>query len=244
MSRSEPKREASFERSPLGRGDLAASLLYIFPLFLFYQVGVTFTSTVNGADFVTRAVYSLAAGDRETYLAIHLAIAVCFLGLVLFLRHRRGLKLGDALPMLLESAIYALTLGSLIIVIMDKALGLSLWTEDLAIGAKMEPFVASMGAGVYEELVFRLGLFAGLAMVVRALGVRMVLALLFAAIVSSAMFSYAHHIGPMGEPFATRVFVYRALAGLAFTAIFYFRLLAHAVYAHFLYDVYVLVIYP
>ena len=32
------------------------------------------------------------------------------------------------------------------------------------------------------------------------------------------------------------------LAGVAFGLIFYFRSLAHAVYAHFLYDVYVMVL--
>jgi membrane protease YdiL (CAAX protease family) len=38
------------------------------------------------------------------------------------------------------------------------------------------------------------------------------------------------------------VFTFRLLAGVAFALIFYYRSLAHAVYAHALYDVWVLVV--
>ena len=45
-----------------------------------------------------------------------------------------------------------------------------------------------------------------------------------------------------GDEFAVGVFTYRALAGAIFALIFYFRSLSHAVYTHFLYDFYVLVV--
>ena len=41
---------------------------------------------------------------------------------------------------------------------------------------------------------------------------------------------------PHGEPFTAHAFAFRALAGVAFGAIFWYRSLAHAVYAHVLYD--------
>ena len=56
------------------------------------------------------------------------------------------------------------------------------------------------------------------------------------------LFSGAHHVGPLGDPFTLPVFTYRVLAGVIFGLIFYYRSLAHAVYTHFLYDVYVLVL--
>ena len=56
------------------------------------------------------------------------------------------------------------------------------------------------------------------------------------------MVAWAHHVGPYGDPFARGVFTYRALAGVVFGLVFYYRSLAHAVYTHFLYDFYVLVV--
>ena len=44
--------------SAFGRGDLTASLVLVFPLLLAYEVGVLFSSTVNGVDVITRVVYA------------------------------------------------------------------------------------------------------------------------------------------------------------------------------------------
>ena len=64
-------------------------------------------------------------------------------------------------------------------------------------------------------------------------------AMLIAGLVSSLLFSAAHHMGALGEPWSTNVFVYRTIAGAVFATIFYYRSLAHAVYTHAFYDVYV-----
>ncbi|HWN70687.1 MAG TPA: CPBP family glutamic-type intramembrane protease, partial [Haliangium sp.] len=103
-----------------------------------------------------------------------------------------------------------------------------------------EAVVISLGAGVHEELVFRLGLMAGGAALLAWSGMRHGVAMCLALLGSALVFSLAHHIGPHGDPFQAGVFVYRALAGVIFGLIFYFRSLAHAVYTHFLYDLYVL----
>lgn len=241
------------EARPLGRGDLGASLVFIFPLFLAYEIGAIFTSTVNGADFVTRSLYALVGGDPPLYLLVHLILALAFVAAVVVLRRRRDLELSDGVPVVLESAIYALTCGTLIIFVMQKLLGLSVgldnlgvaldqWVAATSIGPTGESLVAAMGAGVHEELVFRLGGFAGGAALLSRLGLRLPLALIAAAAFSSVGFSLAHHAGALGEAFELHAFVYRALAGLVFAAIFYYRSLAHAVYTHALYDVYVMVV--
>jgi hypothetical protein len=50
------------------------------------------------------------------------------------------------------------------------------------------------------------------------------------------VFSAAHHLGAHGEPWTMHAFAFRCLAGLVFGLIFWFRSLAHAVYAHTFYD--------
>jgi hypothetical protein len=216
-----------------GRGDLGASLVLIFPLLLVYEIGALFAGQVNGADLVTRAVFA-AAGSRTAYLAIYTAIAAGFL---IWIRHtRRGDTLGLALagPVLLEAALYALSLGALVSLIVDRMLGLGLTAASV---------ISAIGAGVHEELVFRLALIAGLIALVRGLGRRPGgpiggrLTVALAIAVSALVFAAAHHVGRLGEPWTAHAFAFRAVAGAVFGAIFWFRSLAHAVYAHVLYDV-------
>jgi membrane protease YdiL (CAAX protease family) len=123
---------------------------------------------------------------------------------------------------------------------MRKLLGID---PRLAVGGGgLTNVLLSFGAGVHEELVFRLGACAGGAALLRLVGLGHRTAVAIAFVISSALFSAAHHVGALGDPWSFQVFVYRTLAGLLFAAIFYFRSLAHAAYAHALYDVYVMVI--
>ena len=211
-----------------GHGDLAASLVLVFPLLLVYQVGVLFAGSVNGADVVTRLLF--AALGRPAYLALHALIAAGFL-----LGMRRGgrgtaLRLEVVAPVVLEAAVYALTLGAVISVILERLLGLGLGG-----GAAID----ALGAGVHEELVFRLALLGGLVALAEgapALAARPRLALALAFAASSIAFAAAHHVGAYGEPWTAHAFAFRVLAGAAFGLIFWFRSLAHAVYAHAIYD--------
>ena len=205
---------------PAGRGDVAASLVLIFPVLLAYELGVIFVGTVSGADVVTRALFALL-GSRSLYLLVHAAIAAMFLVWIWRTKRASTLSLAIALPVILEAAIYALTLGAAISFV-------------LALGGST--IVSACGAGVHEELVFRLGLLSGIAAVLRGrVSPRLGVAVAFA--VSSPLFALAHHLGPFGEPFTAHAFAFRTLAGLAFAAIYWFRSLAHAVYAHAMYDV-------
>ncbi|HVK83260.1 MAG TPA: CPBP family glutamic-type intramembrane protease [Kofleriaceae bacterium] len=209
-----------------GSGDVVASLVLIFPLLLAYEIGVLFAGSVNGADIVTRALYG-AAGTRAAYLLIH---AVCALAFLVWIRRDRRwstLTLEVAAPVILEAAIYALTLGALGTLIVERLLGLGLSAGSV---------VSAIGAGVHEELVFRLGALSLLmAMLSRTLDRR--LAFLFALAISTVLFAAAHHVGAYGEPFTAHAFAFRCVAGAAFALVFWFRSLAHAVYAHVLYDV-------
>jgi hypothetical protein len=229
------------EQRLAGSLDFATSLAFVFPLLLAYEVGVVFADTINGVDFMTRALASVTGGDQRLYLLVHAGLAVLYLAVVLVLRHKRKIDAAAFLPMLIESAIYALTLGSLIVFVMDNLFGLGRFlSASLSIGDAGRVLVTSLGAGVHEETIFRLLLFGGGAVLLRSLGLGKGLSAWIAAIGSSVLFSLAHHVGPLGEPFELQVFGYRVLAGLLFAAIYYYRSFAHAVYTHFLYDIYVL----
>lgn len=218
-------RRTSAASSCTGRGDLAASLAIVFPVFFVYEIGVLFAGRVNGADIVTRALYA-ALGSRAWYLLVHAAIAAMFL---LWIRRGGGwksLRFEILAPVIVEAAIYAFTLATVVSVVLRDGLG-------LAIGGNA--LVSACGAGVHEELVFRLGVCSGLVAAFRGTTDRR-LAVAFAFAISSLLFAAAHHLGAGGEPFTVHAFVFRTFAGCAFAAMFWFRSFAHAVYAHTFYD--------
>jgi hypothetical protein len=232
----------------LRRSDPLTSLLLVFPLFVIYQIGVlSMPSTYNGADLVTSQMLHLLHGKQGTYLAINVALALGFLILVLVLRRKNTFDPRLFLPVLFESAIYALTMGSLICFVMIDFLHID---PKLAIACAAGPeqagplakLVLSLGAGVHEELIFRLVMVGGgVWLFERAFGFRRWLAIALAFAISSVLFSAAHHVIG-GEPFRVGAFTYRILCGLVFATIFQTRGFAVAVYTHALYDIYVLLV--
>ena len=228
--------------------NLATSLILVFPLFLFYQLGVVLIyPMINGADFLTRFLFQNVGLSRSAYLGYTAAVAALYAIFVLVLRRRQKINLGIFAPVLLESAIYALTMGSVIVLVMTKVFGVN---PRLAAGGVVhEGFVTrivmSVGAGFWEETTFRLGLLTGIVgLCERGIGMRRILAILVGFVLSSLVFSAVHHIPPYGDPLLLGVFTFRFMAGICFGLLFWFRGFAVAAYTHALYDVYVLILRP
>ncbi len=223
------------------------SLILIIPLFILYQVGVMMTGGVrNGVDFMTDVMWSVAGATQLNYLLLNLGILLIFAAF-LFLRRKQttfNLKLWPLV--LAESTVYAFFFGAAVIGAMS-ALGLDvlLSTGDgsqIATMGIFTKFVLSIGAGLYEELVFRLFLMGGMFWAgVRLLNFPRWLSALAALILSSVIFSAIHHVGSMGEPFVLGTFMFRVFAGMLLAAIFHLRGFAVAVYTHAIYDIIVLI---
>jgi hypothetical protein len=227
--------------------NLLTSLVLVFPLFLVYQVGVLFTlPMLNGADFLTVFLFRRLGLTTSAYLGYTAAVALAFVIAVLALRRRNKFDPRLVIPVFIESAIYALTMGSLIVFVMVRVFGISprlAGGGGIADQGFLTRVVMSFGAGVYEETVFRLGLMAGLtALLERGVGMRRWIAALLGLGISSVLFSAMHHIPPYGDPFTLGVFTFRILAGACFGLLFWFRGFAVAVYTHALYDLYVLLV--
>jgi membrane protease YdiL (CAAX protease family) len=83
-------------------------------------------------------------------------------------------------------------------------------------------FVLSVGAGIYEELVFRLAAFTVLnLLLLDVLGMRRFWAHLLIVAASSLLFASYHYLGD--EAFHWRTFAFRTLAGAYFGLIFVLR---------------------
>jgi len=222
---------------------LAESFLAIAPLLGLYEAGlaVSRSRVVNGADALVRQVF-LLFGDAHATLAWRIAIAACF-ALSVFDVVRRRLPVYRDLPLIgLEGLAYGACLGPLALAIQSRVAPML----QAASGPAAEPTsvwlraALSVGAGVYEEIVFRLLLLSALfALLVRISAVMessRVLALTVAILLSALAFSAFHHVGFAGEPFAAGPFLFRTIAGVVLGVIFALRGLGVAVYTHAAYD--------
>jgi hypothetical protein len=218
------------------RGTLVG-LVMVLPLLVFYNVGLLVTDwgAVNGADVVTWLLVTQL--DRTGYLVAQGVLLLAFVIAILYLQRKRRFHFGYFLPLLVESTLYALAMGSVIIYVM-REIHLLGGPLDGSPGLLMV-LTISAGAGVHEELLFRLLLIGGtVAALTRWTSMSVGLATVIAVLGSAVLFSVAHYLGP--EEFALYTFAYRSLAGLVFASLFLLRGLAVAVYTHALYDVYVL----
>jgi hypothetical protein len=64
----------------------------------------------------------------------------------------------------------------------------------------------------------------------------------FAVGLGALIFSAFHYIGPFGDPLRLDSFVFRTIAGVAFSALYVFRGFGITAWTHALYDVIVLVL--
>jgi len=101
----------------------------------------------------------------------------------------------------------------------------------------LAPVWLALGAGVYEELFFRLLVLGGGALLMRKVFLwNRTWSVAVALVVSSLLFSAVHHLGPLGEPFQLYNFTFRAVCGALLGVIFLARGLGVAVWTHALYN--------
>jgi hypothetical protein len=94
-----------------------------------------------------------------------------------------------------------------------------------------------VGAGIYEEALFRLILVPLLFGLLRLLQAPQILASALAVTGSALLFSLAHHAGTPGEIFTWYAFIFRWLAGVFFAWVFVIRGFGIAVGTHTFYDI-------
>mgnify|MGYP003335220023 CR=1 FL=1 len=120
--------------------------------------------------------------------------------------------------MFVESLVYAAVLGHVVALLTHWLLTGTLFTvgQQDSVGqlSLTTQLVVSLGAGIYEELLFRVLLVGGLAWVGLRMGWRRPVAFGTAVVASAVIFSAFHYVGPLGDPFALPSFTFRAMAGL------------------------------
>jgi membrane protease YdiL (CAAX protease family) len=217
-------------------------LLFLAPFLLLYEAGVLILGGPkpellrNGADTWLR--WGLESfGLPQLYCAPVLIVIVFLIWSLLRFGDRPQGFLWLAVGMTIESVLFAVGLWML-----SRELGpfLEQFGIHLSLGPPQKSagrVITFVGAGIYEEVLFRLLLFFALGILFRLVGMPGLVAALVISMASSLVFAAAHHLGPHGEPFDGYVFVFRALAGLYFALLYQLRGFGVVVGTHACYDV-------
>jgi membrane protease YdiL (CAAX protease family) len=238
--------------TPAFRGDYwqqsrrpLASLAFVTPLLVCYEVGVLCLGPQamrNGADIWLRQLLDLLGFSQ--YFLLPLTTVAVLAGWHYLTRDPWRLSPSTLYTKLAECAILAL---ALVVVARVQANVLSLVTSQpppavvhASLGGMLENifrrFVGFMGAGIYEELLFRLMLLPAVAWLLRLCGCAPAWSLAGGAVITSLVFAGAHHLGTLGEPFQWYAFLFRTIAGLFFAALFIYRGFGIAAGTHAAYD--------
>ncbi len=228
-----------------GSGPLA-DLALTLPIFVIYHLGVVWMDVQNAADVVTRELKNLANSSLPAYSGLTLAIGLVFAGILLVLGRGHTLRWQRFALVAAEGILYAVAMRLVASYVVGKV--------HLDAGAPQPggdnpgfftAVVLSLGAGLYEEIAFRVGLYGIgrrvlLALMPEALpGQRVLLSIGWAALCAAA-FSGWPLFRPFGEPFELKSFVFRWVCGVVFTLIYVFRGFAPVVWTHALYDIWVM----
>ena len=99
----------------------------------------------------------------------------------------------------------------------------------------------SIGAGLFEEIIFRVILLNLLFWLLLPLFKKKLVATVVSVLLASFLFSLSHYVGSMADTWQLYSFIFRWGAGLLFTVIYFVRGFAITAYTHALYDIWVLV---
>lgn len=240
---------SQFQNSVRAYFNQTHSLLYSYliclPLLLLYEALILISQPDSeqvvriSVDVWIKTLFSYLGKD---VLSITL-IFVALIGLVILYRERHRLR--DLKPsyfgtMLIEASVYAFLLALIISTTVSSLLHM-IQPEPMEALTTLQQLALSLGAGLYEELFFRVILVSALLYLFTFWTEKKWLAMGAAMILAALIFSAVHYIGVLGDPFTMGSFLFRFLFGLALNAIYLWRGFGMAAWTHAIYDLMVVV---
>lgn len=225
-------------------GTLLYSYLISLPLLLLYEILIIISQP--DPDYLVRISVdawfkSLFASFGLHTITATLAVAAVAGGVILY---RQRSELASVKRryfgfMIAESFLYAVFIS----LIISRFLGfiLNISADSALIGMnKLQLIALSLGAGLYEELFFRVILVSLLVFVFKRFLKSKNTAYALSAIIAAIIFSGVHYIGQMGDTLELGSFLFRFLFGLALNVVYVVRGFGMAAWTHALYDLIVI----
>ena len=218
------------------------SFLFTIPLFFIYEVGILFLSkddilvVRNGADFLMRSIL-----ESFGIFGLYGLGAIFLIGFIITYiyffndKSNKSIRADYLFIMIFESVCWALILYFLLskfMLVLMNPIGKTI-TQQVTL---------AVGAGIYEEFLFRVMLISGLTGIIGFVflwseKVRNAAALIIAA----GIFSAFHFVGDYGDFFSMELFLLRFFAGIILGILYIARGFGITAYAHSIYDLIVLI---
>ena len=250
------------------------ALLFLLPLIVFYELGTLWVNTqyIEQTFVQRRVVAFIWLSKLAQWVRIEPGWAWAFPGVVvaviLLAWHLAARKSWNVhLPWLGWMAIESLVLAVPLLAV-SAAMGgsahvtggsgqaMAAQAASLATGngqSYLASLVTGIGAGIYEELVFRFVLIGLIVMVLEdLLKIKAEIAAAVAIVVSALLFSAHHYVGVYGrelvllqaEPFTMLSFLFRTSAGVYFAILFRYRGYGITAGAHAAYNIVLRTLWP
>lgn len=218
------------------------SFLFTLPLFFLYEVNILFLSwddilvVRNGADFLMRNILE----SFDIYGLYGLGLVFC-LGLlvtyIFFIKEdqQQEVNVNFLFIMLAESMLWSVVLYFLLfkfMVLLMNPVGKTI----------LQQVTLAIGAGIYEEFLFRVLLIAGLSGILGFVFMwDKTFKNIIAVVLSGGIFSAFHFMGEYGDFFSMELFLIRFFAGLILGVLYMYRGFGITAYTHSIYDLIVLI---
>ena len=218
------------------------SAIAALPLLVIYEILIVLSQSRywgirNAADVWIRTF--LMAFDLQAQHITFVLIGISLALIPIAKSRARGIKLkaNYFALMFAESLAFSLVLG----VVLQSILRMGRLSSGGPGSGLMQNLALSVGAGLFEEIIFRVLLLNLLFLLLSPLFKKKVVSAVVAVLLASFLFSLSHYVGTMADTWQLYSFMFRWAAGLLFTVLYFIRGFAITAYTHALYDIWVLV---
>ena len=218
------------------------SAVAALPLLVIYEILIVLSQSRywgirNAADVWIRTI--LMAFDLQAQHITFVLIGISLALIPIAKSRARGIKLkaNYFVLMFAECLAFSLVLG----VVLQAILRMGGLSSGGSGSGLMQNLALSLGAGLFEEIIFRVILLNLLFLLLSPLLKKKVVAAVVSVLLASFLFSLSHYVGTIADTWQLYSFMFRWAAGLLFTVLYFIRGFAITAYTHALYDIWVLV---
>jgi hypothetical protein len=215
------------------------SFLFISPFFFLYEFIAFFKfqnqsyQIRNTADIIIRDFFGLFTDNVMLLYTISLLIIFTFI----FISNYKKIKeytfnLKYISVMYLEGLLW----GFVLVLFLNGFNYFDFIDGAIIVEDYLLSFYFCVGAGIWEELLFRLICINCMMIIFKYLNIPLFISICISIIISSIFFSLFHYIGSMGDVFTIFSFIYRFLGGVYLSILYYYRGIGISMMSHFIYD--------
>jgi len=218
------------------------SAIATLPLLVIYEILIVLSQSRywglrNAADVWIRTF--LMAFDLQAQHITFVLIGISLALIPIAKSRARGIKLkaNYFALMFVECLAFSLVLG----VVLQSILRLGGLSSGGSGSVLIQNLALSVGAGLFEEIIFRVILLNLLFLLINPFVKKKVVTAVISVLLASFLFSLSHYVGTIADTWQLYSFMFRWAAGLLFTVLYFVRGFAITAYTHALYDIWVLV---